>query len=77
MDTPEIKDKIIQKLASIDDATFLKNVLTYIEDLKDSSNLSTKQIDELDKRSANYLAGLEKTTNWWNIKKELQENYGL
>lgn len=64
MSTLEIKDEIAKKLATIEDSSYLKKVLTYIDDLKNShnsSNLSKRQIDELDKRSANYLAGNEET----------------
>ncbi len=80
MSTIEIKNKIVNKLNSIEDSSVLETVLKYVENLKDSynnKNLSTKQLNELDRRRTNYIEGKEKTTNWEEIKKDLQQNYGL
>ena len=60
MSTIELKNKIVSKLNSIEDSSVLETVLNYIENLKDSyknGNLSTKQLNELDRRRENYLAG--------------------
>lgn len=80
MSTIEIKNKIVSKLNSIEDSSVLETVLNYIENLKNSyknENLSAKQLNELERRRENYIAGKEKTTNWQEIKKELQQNHGL
>jgi len=71
MSTIDLKNKIIDKLNTIEDATFLESVLLYLEKAKTiskTSNLSEIQIDELNKRSADYLAGKAKTTSWEEIK---------
>lgn len=78
MSVLEIKNKIVRKLDTIEDSAVLETVLNYVEKLKDKSgNLSTNQLNELDKRRATYLSGNVKTTNWENIKRNLQQNHGL
>ena len=71
MSTIDLKNKIIDKLNTIEDATFLESVLLYLEKAKTiskTSNLSEIQMNELNKRSADYLAGKAKTTSWEEIK---------
>jgi len=75
MSTVELKNMITDKLSTIEDATFLESVLLYLEKAKTvpkSSNLTQNQIEELNKRSADYLAREAKTTSWEEIKLALK-----
>ncbi|MGB1283918.1 MAG: hypothetical protein ACPG44_05565 [Polaribacter sp.] len=81
MKTVELKNKIFEKLITVEDSSMLETVLDYVENLKKteptSSNITKKQLDELDKRREQYLLGKEKTYSWKQVKQELIDNYGL
>ncbi|MGB0880002.1 MAG: hypothetical protein ACPGTO_05500 [Polaribacter sp.] len=81
MKTVELKNKIFEKLITVEDSSMLETVLDYVENLKktepSSSNITKKQLDELDKRREQYLLGKEKTYSWKQVKQELIDNYGL
>ena len=81
MKTVELKNKIFEQLNTVEDFSMLEMVLNYIENFKKiepfSSNLTKKQLDELDKRREQYLLGKEKTYSWKQVKQELIDDYGL
>ena len=81
MGTVELRNKIFDKLSKVEDSSTLETVLNYIENLRkttsSSSNLTKKQLDELDKRREKYLLGEGKTYSWKEIKQELIDNHGL
>lgn len=81
METIELRNKIFEKLSTVEDSSMLETVLNYIESFKktkpSSSNLTKKQLDELDKRREQYLLGKGKTYSWKQVKQELIDNYGL
>ena len=81
MGAVELRNKIFDKLNTVEDPSVLETVLLYIENFKDKnktqSNLSNSQLDEIDKRRSKYLSGKGKSYSWKEIKQELIDEHGL
>ncbi len=81
MGAVELRNKIFDRLNTVEDPSVLETVLFYIENFKDKkkilSNLSNTQLDEIDKRRAKYLSGESKSYSWKEIKQELIDEHGL
>jgi len=81
MEAVELRNKIVDKLNTVEDSSILETVLNYIENFKKkelkSSNLTKEQLDELDIRREKYVLGKGKTYSWKQVKQELIDNNGL
>lgn len=79
MEAVDLRNIIFDKLNTVEDSSFLKKVLAYVESFKKESEftLSDKQLAELDKRRNKHLKGEGKSFSWKEIKQELIEKHGL
>ena len=81
MGAVELRNKIFDKLNTVEDSSMLETVLNYIENFRKkeptSSNLTKQQLDELDKRRAKYLSGEGMSYSWQEVKQELIDKHGL
>lgn len=81
MRSVELRNKIVDKLNTVEDSSMLEYVLNFIENFEKndtlSNQLSEKQLDELDERREKYLKGEEKSYSWQEIKQELINKHGL
>ena len=73
MTTISLKKNIHQVVDSIDDADFLKAVLTIVSDKRKEQNyqLTPEQLSILDDREKNHLAGKSKSYKLSELKKAL------
>jgi len=77
----ELRNKIFDRLNSMEDPSVLETVLFYIENIKEKkqkkSNLVKEQLDEIDNRRENYLSSKGRSYSWEEIKQELIDEHGL
>lgn len=74
MTTAAIQHQIINILPRVENKKILKAIHAILEQEAKPITLSKAQMDELDRREADYLSGKGKSYSWEEVKRKIRNN---